>query len=295
MSNKKISFFLFVFLLIGILSCGVHKETVKIPHEKKLKPISDKKLLKRTTRNYLSYKYLTLKFSGKAQWGNTSKSIRGIIKTKRDSIIWISLYHSTGIPVAKIVLTKDSVIFLNRLNDTYYTGGYDFLEDQLNFSLTFNNVQGVLFNELFLYNDTITKFKELKDFKRYTNTVCYVLQSVKKKAFRKYSKKQRKNKRIKRKWREGFIVQDFSILPEIFKIKKLSVRDITNKLEFSVDYANFETFLNKTFPQNMEISIITPKDTIITNLKVKKLTKNESLEFSFKIPSKATRIEQSHD
>ncbi|MCD6367192.1 MAG: DUF4292 domain-containing protein [Bacteroidales bacterium] len=237
------------------------------------------------------YSYLTLKFSGKVQWGNTAKSIRGIVKTKRDSIIWISLYHSTGIPVAKIMMTKDSLIFLNRLNDTYYAGNYDFLENQLNFSLTFNNVQSVLFNELFLYNDTVTKLKELKDFKRYADTACYVLQSVKKKAFRKYSKKQRKNKRIRRKWRDGFIVQDFKILPKIYKIKNLSVRDITNKMTFSTDYDNFETFLDKPFPQNMKISIFTPKDTVITNLKVKKLIKNESLKFSFKIPSKATKIE----
>ena len=291
MRNKNLLFFLIIFLFLGTLSCAVHKETAKIPREKKLKPISDKKLLKRTTKNYLSYKFLTLKFSGKARWGNTAKSIRGIIKTKRDSIIWISLYHSTGIPVAKIVMTKDSVIFLNRLNDTYYVGNYDFMEDKLNFSLTFNNVQSVLFNELFLYNDTVTKFKELKDFKRYADTACYVLQSVKKKAFRKYSKKQRKNKRLRRKWREGFIVQDFKITPEIYKIKNLSVRDITNKMSFITDYDNFETFLDKPFPQNMKISIFTPKDTVVTNLKVKKLIKNESLEFSFKIPSKATKIE----
>ncbi len=278
-------------MFLGTLSCTVHKETTRISREKKLKPISDKKLLKKTTKNYLSYKFLTLKFSGKVRWGNTAKSIRGIIKTKRDSVIWISLYHSTGIPVAKIMMTKDSVIFLNRLNDTYYAGNYDFMEEKMNFSLTFNNVQSVLFNELFLYNDTVTKFKELKDFKRYADTACYVLQSVKKKAFRKYSKKQRKNKRLRRKWREGFIVQDFKITPETYKIKNLSVRDITNKMSFITDYDNFETFLDKPFPHNMKISIFTPKDTVVTDLKVKKIIENESLEFSFKIPSKATKIE----
>ncbi len=225
-------------------------------------------------------------------WGKTSKSIRGIIKTKRDSIIWISLYHSTGIPVAKMVMTKDSIIFLNRLEDTYYAGNYDFINDKLNFSLTYNNIQGVLFNELFLYNDTITKLKELKDFKRYSDSTCYVLQSVKKKAFRKYSKKQRKKKRVKRKWREGFIVQDFRIDPvNSYKIKHLSVRDITNNLEFSVNYDNFEENLDKLFPMNVNISIFTPRDTIISDLRIRKLIKNESLKFSFKIPSKAIKIE----
>lgn len=274
-----------------MLSCGVHKEIVKKSHTKRLKLISDKKLLKKTTKNYLSYEYLTLKFSGKVQWENTSKSIRGIIKTKRDSIVWISMYHSSGIPITKIVLTKDSIIFLNRLNNTYYTGDYDFLEDQLNFSLTFNNVQGILLNELFLYNDTITKLKELKDFKRYSDTTCYALQSVKKKAFRKYSKKQRKNKRIKRKWRDGFTIQGFRILPDTFKIKEMSVKDIPNKMKFTVNYADFKVFLNKLFPRNLKISIFTPNDTIKTNLKIKKITKNESLKFSLKIPSKATKIQ----
>lgn len=274
------------------MGCSVQKVgTEKKPHSKKLKPITDKKLLKKTTGNYLSYNYLTLKFSGKVQIGNNTKSIRGIIKTKRDSIIWISLYHSTGIPVAKIVFTKDSLIFLNRLNDSYYAGDYKFLEDQLNFSLTFNNIQSVIFDELFLYNDTITKFKGLKDFKRYRDSTCYVLQSVKKKTFKKIEKKHRKNKRLKKKWREGFIVQDFRISPNDFKIKKLSVRDITNHLEFSVFYDNFEVFLNQSFPRNMKISIFTPKDTIQTGLKLKKIVANELLKFSMKIPKKATKIE----
>jgi len=293
-NNYSIKYFfliLAIFLLFVPVGCRVQKvEAEKKPHSQKLKPITDKRLLKKTDRNYLSYKYLTLKFSGKTQIGDDTKSIQGIIKTKRDSIIWISLYH-IGIPVAKMVFTKDSLIFINRLNDSYYAGNYKFLEDQLNFSLTFNNVQSVIFNELFLYNDTITKFKELKDFKRYRDSTCYVLQSVKKKTFRKFSKKQRKSKRLKKKWREGFIVQNFRILPYDFKIINLSVRDITNQLEFKVSYDNFEAFLNKSFPHNMKISIFTPKDTIQTGLKLRKIVANESLKFSMKIPKKATKIE----
>lgn len=274
------------------MGCSVHKAIIeKTPITKELIPISENKLLKQTTNNYLSYKYLTLKFSGKTQIGDNSKSIRGIIKTKRDSIIWISLYHSSGIPVAKMVFTKDSLIFLNRLNDSYYAGNYEFLEDQLNFSLTFNNIQSVIFNELFLYNDTITKFKELKDFIRYSDSTCYVLQSVKKRAFKKLAKKQRKKKQIKKKWQEGAIVQNFRISPYDYKIKNLSVRDILNHLDFSVFYDKFEVFLNKSFPRNMKISIFTPKDTIQTSLKLKKIVANNSLEFSMKIPKKAKKIE----
>ncbi len=273
------------------MGCRIHKAALEKTPITKLKPITDKKLLKQIANNYLSYRYLTLKFSGNTQFRDNTKSIRGIIKTKRDSIIWISLYHSTGIPVAKIVLTKDSLIFINRLNDSYYAGNYEFLENQFNFSLTFNNVQSVIFNELFLYNDTITKFKELKDFKCYNDSTCYVFQSVKKKIFRKIEKKQQKNKRLKKKWRESFIVQDFRISPDDFKIKSLSVRDITNHLELSVFYDNFEAFLNQSFPRNMKISIFMPNETINTDLKLKKIAASDSLDFSIKIPKEATKIE----
>lgn len=289
MNNKNISFLLII--LVFLISCSTQKEVIKPVHQKRIRPISDKKLLKKITKNYINYNYLTVKFSGKAQWDNTSKSIRGIIKTKRDSVILISIYHSSGIPVAKTLLTKDSVIFLNRLNNTYYIGNYNFLEEYLNFSLTFNNIQAILFNEIFLYNDTIVHLKELKDFKRYSDSTCYILQSVKKRAFKKYYKKQNKNKRPKRKWRTGFIVQDFNILPDTFKIKKISIKDISNHLTFSAEYDNFMPFYDKLFPQNMKIDILTPKDTIITTLKFKKVTKNDFLNFSFKIPSKASKIE----
>lgn len=282
-------------MLLGIIvfsfSCKVHKETKTTPAKNKIKQISDKKLLKKTNNNYLKYDNLTFKFNGKFAIGNTSWSIRGIIYTKRDSIIAISLYHSTGIPIAKIQMMYDSLIFLNQIENTYYCGDYDFFEDKLNFSLTFNNIQGIIFNELFLYNDTVTTFKELKDFVLYTDSSSYVLQSVKKKEFRKFYKKQRKNKRVKKKYREGFIVQNFNILPDKFKVRRLMIKDVYNKMAFVVNYSNFEPIFDKNFFRKMELNIYTPKDTIQADLKIKKITKYEKKDYNFKIPSKATLLE----
>lgn len=60
-----------------------------------------------------------------------------------DSIIYLNLNRS-GIELARVVLTPDSVIYVNKLEHEYYAGGYVFLRRVFGMPLDFDMVQSLL-------------------------------------------------------------------------------------------------------------------------------------------------------
>lgn len=60
-----------------------------------------------------------------------------------DSIIYLNLNRS-GIELARVVLTPDSVIYVNKLEHEYYAGDYTFLRRVFGFPLDFNMTQSLL-------------------------------------------------------------------------------------------------------------------------------------------------------
>jgi hypothetical protein len=65
---------------------------------------------------------------------------------RRDSIIWVSA-SLAGIEGVRAVLTRDSVRVINRLEKTYFSGGYDYLSKLLNVPVSFAQMQALLLGD----------------------------------------------------------------------------------------------------------------------------------------------------
>ncbi|MBJ6107374.1 DUF4292 domain-containing protein [Hymenobacter sp. BT523] len=68
------------------------------------------------------------------------------LRMRRDSIIWVSA-SLVGIEGVRAVLTRDSVHVLNRLEKTYFSGGYDYLSKLLNVPISFAQMQALLLGD----------------------------------------------------------------------------------------------------------------------------------------------------
>ena len=68
------------------------------------------------------------------------------VRMRRDSIIWVS-GSLVGIEGVRAVLTPDSVRVLNRLQKTYFSGGYDYLSKLLNVPVSFAQMQALLLGD----------------------------------------------------------------------------------------------------------------------------------------------------
>lgn len=77
-----------------------------------------------------------------------------------DSIIYLNLNRS-GIELARVVLTPDSVIYVNKLEHEYYAGDYTFLRRVFGFPLDFNMTQSLLNGVDFKdFNDSLHRVEE---------------------------------------------------------------------------------------------------------------------------------------
>jgi len=92
--------------------------------------------------------FVFLNAKGKAQV-NLKGSKQGAnvaVRVRRDSIIWVSA-GLAGIEGVRAVLTRDSVRVLNRLDKTYFSGGYDYLSKLLNVPVSFAQMQALLLGD----------------------------------------------------------------------------------------------------------------------------------------------------
>ena len=172
-----IAFFLIVF---GFSSCKAPREISKA----NIKPLSMQKLLKNQEENSLAYESLSIGRINCQFTGNQSKtSFRLSLKAIRDERILASI-TKLNIPVGRVLLTPDSVIYVNYIEKNYFVDDYSFLSNFLNIDLDFNTIQAIISNDAFSYRND----EKERDFKTFTTSVesgLYVLQSEKdKKVFR---------------------------------------------------------------------------------------------------------------
>ncbi len=87
--------------------------------------------------------FLTAKGKVQATLKGNQQSATINVRMRRDSAIWLSA-GLLGIEGVRALLTPDSVRVINRLEKTYFAGGYDYLTKLLNVPVSFAQAQALL-------------------------------------------------------------------------------------------------------------------------------------------------------
>ena len=74
---------------------------------------------------------ISAKASVKTEGGQQEGSFNITLRLQTDSMIWISISPMLGIEVARVLATRDSVKFMDRLNNKYALADYQFLSQML--------------------------------------------------------------------------------------------------------------------------------------------------------------------
>ncbi|MBF9143154.1 DUF4292 domain-containing protein [Hymenobacter properus] len=92
--------------------------------------------------------FLFLNAKGKAQINmkGDKQSANISLRMRRDSVIWVTA-GLLGVEGVRAVLTPDSVRVVNKLEKTYFTGGYDYLSKLLNVPVSFAQMQAILLGD----------------------------------------------------------------------------------------------------------------------------------------------------
>ncbi len=275
--------YLFLILIITVAAC---KTPTKIFKKKlDLKPIKAHKLYENIIGNELKYKTLLIKFSTTYQDSATSHSFDGTLRILHDSIVWVSITPALGIELFRIMLTPDSLKYINVLKSNYYLGNISNLSEMYNIELDYNAVQSLLANQLFLY--PASSRKEIKTFKRYKSSIeseLYNLQSI---SERKINRKIKKS--AKHPDRE-VAVQNIYVQPDSFKIEKVFIEDFTDSRTVTINYSDYNIVNHQSFPKVVQIELNNGGKIIKLDLKYNKIIVDKDIHFPFTISEKYERI-----
>ncbi len=96
----------------------------------------------------VDFDYLTTSSKIKFDNGDKSFGATANFRIKKDSIIWVSITPGLGIEVARALITRDSVKYMNRMDKEYDQYSFQDLSNMLNFDMSFDLLQSVLLGDI---------------------------------------------------------------------------------------------------------------------------------------------------
>lgn len=280
---------LFWLLLVSVLmfSCRTAKQVVT---EKDIPLMTEHKLLKQIESNRLNdstlfAKRIDVSFTD----GENSDNFKASLKISRDSFMQISLTAPLGIEVARILLTQDSIKFVDVYHKKYFLADYDYFNQRYDVSLTYDFLQNIFTNTFSDFTLLDESNLRTKRYKLDRTEMGYKLWTVDKKNAGKKLKKFYKQSGSERD--EIILLQEILIDPTYFRPLSMSQKDLNEGVGISVRYENFVRFGEELFPEKMRFTLFSKKSNMDLNLKFQRMEFNVPVEPNFRILSKYKRME----
>jgi len=287
-SSSKLIVVAFLLIAFGISSCKTTREVTT----GNVKSIGADKLLKNVAENSLVYESFSISRVNCQFSNNQSKTTFKInLKSIKDKKILASI-TKLNIPVGRVLLTPDSVIYVNYLDKNYFVDDYSFLSSYLNIDLDFNTIQAIISNSAFSYRND-EKDKDFKTFSTSVESGMYVLQSERERKVFKMEEKGKENKierRLKRLDDNALILQKMSFNPDNFALVKLLIEDKTNNRKMEMNFDEFVKVMDKDYPGAIDMSFITESENISLNIRMSGFSTEKLDSFNLEIPEKYQQI-----
>lgn len=276
-------------MLVSVLmfSCRTAKQVVT---EKDIPLMTEHKLLKQIESNRLNdstlfAKRIEVSFTD----GENSDNFKASLKISRDSFMQISLTAPLGIEVARILLTQDSIKFVDVYHKKYFLADYDYFNQRYDVSLTYDFLQNIFTNTFSDFTLLDESNLRTKRYKLDRTEMGYKLWTVDKKNAGKKLKKFYKQSGSERD--EIILLQEILIDPTYFRPLSMSLKDLNEGVGISVRYENFVRFGEELFPEKMRFTLFSEKSNMDLNLKFQRMEFNVPVEPNFRILSKYKRME----
>jgi hypothetical protein len=220
-------------------------------------------------------------------------------RLRQDSLLWLSISPALGIEVARVNITTDSVMFLNKINKTYLLGDYVYLQTLLKLDdLDYCLLQSILLGEPVLLDAD----------ERWTGEIdsnLYVLKNVPGKKLRRilgitrdedfdqpadsaylYDTVDRRVDRVLRKNKENDRYVKRYFLDDKFRLVKMLITDVPNNRLLEITYNEYQAVDSLMLPQRIHVAITDLRESIIFDLNYTKIKTETPQPVSFKIPEK---------
>ena len=182
------------------------------------------------------------------------------IKMYRDSAIWVSVNAILGIEAMRLLVTRDSVKLLNKLEKTYAARGISFLQEATSLPLDLNTLQNLIIGNPVYVDSNIVRYS--------TGTGTVSLVSL------------------------GALFKNLLTLNETNKLilhSKLTDTDLFRNRTADLAYDEYE--INKGFPFSTKRQIVvSERGRLEIKLDFKNYSFNEEVSFPFSVPKNYARL-----
>lgn len=207
------------------------------------------------------FQYLSAKLDVNYSTANETKSFGVRVRLKQDSIIWLSITPAMGIEVVRLVITPDSILMVNRLDQKYFAGSADKANQLLKLDVSFHVLQSVLTGSFtHLYPKAEYQVSDLLG--------LYLLEA---------SPNDEADTTL--------MQQRTEVDPTIWRITRSMMRHPFRNEQILAEYNGFQKVSRLVFPSNMRFRV-QAKENVAVDIVWSKIEEKSSLNFPFNIPEK---------
>lgn len=189
--------------------------------------------------------------------GNSAQQFNGIIRVKRDSIIWLSL-GMFGFEGARVLISPDSFRLMNKLTTEYMVRDYNYIQSWILMPVNFTMLQQIISGEKISVGEKATTVA-LED----SSCVLYL----------------ESDKLLEKVW----------VDTTSYTIKKILLKDKLLKQDMTITFDSYNSLQQKAFSYRRNIVINRDASVMKLQMQITKATVDEELSFPFEVNEKYKR------
>jgi hypothetical protein len=268
------SFPLILLVLAGILLLASCKST-RVAYKAPLKEEGPDYLYAKLKDNEFRFDWFSARIDANYQEKKSSSDFSGQIRIRKDSLIWVTISPALGIEMMRLLVTNDSVKYINRFSKEYFIGDYALVSRFLQIDIDFDILQALLIGNDFQFYET-NSFRADVDFPEYR------LSTTGRRKIRKEAETTGVNPVV--------LLQNIWLNPETFKITRVDLKEyMKDNRKLEANYSEFVRINGSEYPSRLNFNI-QAEEMVRLRMGYSKVSTNEPLSFPFSIPGSYRRI-----
>lgn len=270
---------IYVLLIAGVItSCGAGKKisnsVEEVSHSLPAKEVQE--VLSQMQAHETHFTTLSAKGNVSAQLGGKTYHMKASLRMQDDSVIWLSVSASFGIEVARLMLTPDSVFYLNRLERSTFKGSYAFLSRMMKTDVDFDIVQSLL-------TGRDVRWYDHHQLKAHTAGKHIQLVSAHRRRLKRYAKRNDGLKPV--------FYQSVWLAPQHYKIEKIKMKSVEQAVpqKLIMEYGDFKPVGQQHVAHEYALEIAAEKP-LLVDMRWKQIKLNQPTKFPFKVPASYKKI-----
>lgn len=276
-----------IFIVLAVVSAGFSScRTAREMPVERLRPLEAGKLIRQVEEKAFDYDDLTIRrisvlFSG----SETDASFRASLQAVKNEKI-LATVSKMAIPVGRVLLTSDSVLFVNYLERNFFVDDYSYLSRLMKFRLNFEMIQALLANPS---GGSFISRHSRHEYKTSIENGKYVLQSANLQEQDGVATVANFGRRAQNA-AANELQKKLYFNPKNFNLEKLILFDPANEWILEVNYGNFTTLDNKNYPGSIDMKMISEGESTELKIRMNDFSTEKIKSIGLSIPGKYEQI-----